>query len=115
MRTVKIPSLYPVEVDAAWKVPSIEPRAVRAGGQLLLYETNYLPAQHIVYDERYHGAFGQVEKNLRRWIEGIGEVWAARFCFIDWTVSGTAGRFGALGLRTISGLPGPNYRPDEHR
>ena len=28
---------------------------------------------------------------------------------------GTAERFGAFGLRTISGLPGPNDRPDERR
>ena len=35
---------------------------------------------------------------------------ASSVCFIDRTVGGTAGRFGVFGLRTISGLPGPNYR-----
>ena len=60
MRTVKIASLYSIEVDPARKFPGIEPGAVRPGAQFSLHETSHLPAQHIVYDERVAWADGPV-------------------------------------------------------
>ncbi len=74
MRTVKIACLYPVKVDATWKVPGIEASAVRAGTQFFLHETSHLSAQHIIYDKQHYGIFRKIEKNLRRRIEGIGKV-----------------------------------------
>ncbi len=65
-------------LHAARKVPGVEASAVRAGVQLLLDKTSHLFAQHIVYDELYHGIPGQIEQYLRRRIEGIEKILSKR-------------------------------------